>query len=492
MTNASRATEHTHADSADADVIVIGVGTGGEDLSLRLLDAGLDVIGIQDGLVGGECPFWACLPTKTMIRSANALQEARRADGLAGDVDPAPSWDEVAERVRATTGGWDDSGAIERYEKHGGHLIKGRGELAGPGTVKVGEEVLTARKGIVIGTGSTAVIPPVEGLEHVEYWTTHDAIQVDQLPDSIAILGGGASGCEIGQVMARFDVDVTIAEARERLLSREEPEASEEVERAFESEGIDVRTGAAAERVEARDGEITVILTDGSEVTAERLLVATGRSVDLSDLGLESVGVDDSTEFLETDDSMRVTDGIWAMGDVTGKGFYSHVALYQSAIIASEILGEDHPPARYHAVPRGTFTDPEVGSVGMTESEARDAGLDLAVAVKSLPATFKGFVTATEGGFVKLIADRDAGTLIGATAVGPQGTEMLGMLNVAVHARVPIADLQNMIYAFPTFYGATGAALGAWGRGLMLALDPSYDGVEALDTAAGRGDRSAA
>ena len=485
MSESARTFDEQNQPTPDADVIVLGVGTGGEDLSLRLLDAGLDVIGIQDGLVGGECPFWACLPTKTMIRSANALQEARRSHELAAEADPRPAWNKVAKRTRAVTGGWDDASAIERYESHGGRLVKGRGTLAGPRAVRVNGETYRARRGVVIGTGSKATIPAIPGLGDVDYWTTHDAVQAEDLPDSLVVIGGGASGCELGQVFARYGVDVTIVDAKDRLLHREEPEASEAIAQAFGPEGIDVRTGVRAERVEARDGSIVVTTDDGREAAGQRLLVACGRTVDVSDLGLASVGIDADATHLETDANMQVTDGLWAMGDVTGHAVYSHVALYHSAIIAAEILGETHAPAEYHAVPRGTFTDPEVGSVGKTEAQARDAGVDVAVAVKQLPATFKGFVEAAEGGLVKLIADRSTGELVGATTVGPHGTEMLGMLNLAVHAHLPISKLQSMIYAFPTYYGATGAALGAWGRGLMLALDPDYDGLKAIDAAAG-------
>lgn len=478
MSERTRAHDERSHGTVDADVIVLGVGTGGEDLSLRLLDAGLSVIGIQHGLVGGECPFWACLPTKTMIRSTNALQEARRSHELAADVDPTPVWNKVAERTRATTGGWDDGAAIERYEAHGGRLVKGKGRLVGPRAVRVNGETYTASRGVVIGTGSRATIPPIPGLDGIDYWTTHDAVRAEELPDSLVVIGGGASGCELGQVFARFGADVTIVDSKDRLLHREEPEASREIEGAFASEGIEVRLGVRAERAAARNGSIVVTTDDGHEVVGERLLVAAGRTVDVSDLGLASVGLDSDATHLEPDENMRVTEGLWAMGDVTRRGFYSHVALYQSAIVAAQILGEAHPPAEYHAVPRATFTDPEVGSVGMTEAQAREAGLDVAVAIKRLPATFKGLVEATEHGIIKLIVDRATGQLVGATAVGPHGAEMLGLLNLAVHERLPLSTLRSMIYAFPTYYGAMGAAVGAWGRGLMLALDPQYDGLE--------------
>lgn len=466
----------------DVDVIVLGVGTCGEDLSLRLLGAGLSVVGIEAALVGGTCAYWGCLPSKMMIRAANALQEARRVNDLAGQVEVTPDWGPVAARVRTeATGGWDDSVAVARFESRGGRLIHGRGKLTAPRTVTVGDESFTARLGVVIATGSKAVIPGIPGLTEVDFWTTNDVIQTEKLPESIVVIGGGTIGCELGQVLTRFGVDVTIVEASDRLLPAEEPEASEVVTAAFAAEGIKVYTNSVVQQVGSRDGAIVVTLAEGVELTSERLLVATGRTVDLSGLGLESVGLSGSVPFLQTDERMLVTDGIWAMGDITDKGMFTHVALYQSAIIAANILGEDHPPARYDAVPRVTFTDPEVGSVGMTEANALAAGLDVVVAVKQLPATFRGWLHASGGGIIKLIADRNTGVLVGATAAGPHGGEILGLLSLAVHAHIPLAELRSMIYAFPTFYSAIGEAMGAYGRGLATVLDPAYQGFAALD-----------
>jgi pyruvate/2-oxoglutarate dehydrogenase complex dihydrolipoamide dehydrogenase (E3) component len=473
---------------ADVDVIVLGVGTCGEDLSLRLLDAGLDVVGIEAALVGGECAYWACLPSKLMIRAANILQTARRVDGNAGHAEVTPDWGLLAARVRSeVTGGWDDSAAVERFEGRGGRLVHGRGKLTGPRTVSVGEESFTARRGIVIATGSKPIIPPIPGLNEVDFWTTHDVIQAERLPRSIIVLGGGAVGCELAQVLARFGADVTIVEASDRLLRAEEPEVSEAVEAAFIAEGIRIYTGMAAQHVSSREGSLVVTLAGGAELVGERLLVATGRTVGLSDLGLESTGLDGSAGFIQVDERMRAADLIWAMGDVTGKGMFTHVALHQSAIVAAEILGMDHPPARYDAVPRVTFTDPEVGAVGMTEADASALGLDVVVIVKQLPATFRGWLHGSGSGLIKLVADRKTGVLVGATAAGPRGGEMLGLLNLAVHARVGLDELRSMIYAFPTFYGGIGEAVGAYGRGLSTVIDPPYQGFEVLDAVGAAG-----
>jgi len=479
--------QNSFKSGTDVDVVVLGVGTSGEDLSLRLLGAGLKVVGIEASLVGGECPYWACLPSKMMIRAANVLQEARRVEGLAGQAEVLPDWGPVAARVRAeATGGWDDSIAVQRYESRGGRLVHGYGRLTGPRTVTVGNESFMARVGVVIATGSKPAIPPIPGLSEVDFWTTHDVIKAEQLPESLVIIGGGTVGCELGQVLSRFGVKVTLVEAAERLLPAEEPEAAAAVDAAFAAEGVHVYTGSAAERVALRDGSIVVTLVGGTELEGERLLIATGRTVDLSGLGLEAAGLDGNARFIQVDERMRAADGIWAMGDVTGKAMFTHVALYQSAIVAADILGEDHPPARYHAVPRVTFTDPEVGTVGLTEAEALAAGIDVLVAVKQLPATFRGWLHVASGGVIKLIADRKTGVLVGASAVGPRGGEMLGMLALAVHAGVPLADLRSMIYAFPTFYGGIGEAVGAYGRGLATVLDPSYEGFNLLDTVGGK------
>lgn len=468
-------------ENADADVIVLGVGTSGEDLSLQLLDAGLDVIGIQEGLVGGECPYWACIPSKVMTRAANALQEARRVGDLAGVIDVNPQWEKTAKRVRWITGGWDDSTAVQRYKERGGKMVKGRGKLAGPRTVSVGDKTFTARKGVVIAVGSKFFIPPIPGLDEVDYWTTHDVIQMEKLPESMIIIGGGATGCELGQALARFNVDMTIVEADDRLLSKEEPEASEVVESTFEEEGIKIKAGTRAEKVEKKDDNILVHLDNGEKIEAERLFIATGKTIDLSDLGLETVGLDNSASHIEVDDQMRAGDGLWAMGDVTGKSLLTHVAVYQAEIIAADILGKEHRPASYHAIPRAIFTDPEVGGVGLTEAEARAEGYDVLTTLRQIPATFRGVTYGVERGIVKTVVDRESGTLIGATVAGPQASDMLGVLNLAVHARLPLETLRTMMFTFPAYSSVIGEALGGFARGLTTVVDPEYEGAELLD-----------
>lgn len=458
----------------ETDVIVLGVGTCGEDAALRLLASGLEVVGIEARLLGGECPYFACLPSKSMLRSASLLQGARRADGLIGKVDVAPDWGLVAERVRAEiTGGWDDAGAVARFEGRGGHFVRGRGVLTGPRTVDVDGHSFEARRGIIIATGSVPSVPSIPGLAEAGYWDTRDAIRADALPASLLVLGGGAIGCELGQVFARFGAHVTIVEAQDRLLPHEESVASETLTEAFVDEGIDVITGAAVRSVRGDGPELTAELSDGTALQVERVLVASGRTLDLGSLGLETAGVEVRDGAVAVDGHLRAAPGIWAIGDVTGIGMYTHVALYQGSIAIQDILGGNPVPADYSVLPRTVLTDPEVGSVGLTEDEARRAGLDVAVTVKQLGSTFRGWLHRTgNAGVMKFVVDRASGKLVGAAVVGPCGAEVLGMLAIAMKAGMRAEELTNMIYAFPTFYGGVGEALGAYGRGLVTVLDP--------------------
>ncbi len=458
----------------DCDVVVLGMGTCGEDATLRLTRAGLDVVGIEAGLIGGECPYWACLPTKSLVRSAGLVAEARRADGLVGRVSVEPDWSVVARRVREeVTGGWDDSNGVARFTNGGGRLLRGKGRVVGPRTVVVGETTVVARRGILLATGSSPVIPPVSGLTDVPFWNSHDAVAAEELPRSMVVLGGGAVGCEIGQVYARFGTDVTVVEGRDRILADEEQEVSAVVAAALAGEGFTILTGARASTVR-RSGEGVVIgLEDGREVSADVLLVAVGRTADADELGVAAAGAATERGFIKVDGRLRAADGLWAIGDVTGRAMLTEVALYQGMLAVEDILGAEPPEADYTVVPRAVFTDPEVGAVGLTEAQAIEKGLDVTVVRKDLGATFRGWLHRTGNtGTTTLVFDRATGTLVGASVVGPRATEVLGMLALAIHARVPVADLTRMIYAFPTFYGGIGETLGAWGRGLVGVMDP--------------------
>jgi pyruvate/2-oxoglutarate dehydrogenase complex dihydrolipoamide dehydrogenase (E3) component len=445
-----------------ADVVVIGMGPGGEDVAGRLAEAGLDVVGIDWELVGGECPYWGCIPSKMMIRAAHLLAEARRIPGMAGDATVTPDWAPVAQRIRdEATDDWDDTVAVERFEGKGGRFIRGTGQITGPREVTAGDQVITARSGIVVASGTSAAIPPIGGLRDVDFWTNREAIEAEELPASLAVLGGGAIGVELAQSFARFGTTVTIIEALDRLVPAEEPEAGALLAEVFCDEGIDVRAGTSVTGVSAAGDGVRIELGDGDTIEAARLLVATGRRADLATVGLGAAGIDDTQRWVPVDEHQRVADGIWAVGDITGKGAFTHVAMYQSAIAVADILGQEHPPAQYRALPRATFTDPEIGSVGQTEDQAREAGIAVAVGSTKVPHTARGWLhKAGNDGFIKLVADSDRDVLVGATAMGPNGGEVLGLLTLAVHAEIPIPTLRQMIYAYPTFHKGVEDALG--------------------------------
>lgn len=443
------------------DVVVVGLGVGGEEVAGRLAEAGLDVIGIEDTLVGGECPYWGCIPTKMMIRAGNALAEARRIPGLAGTAQVQPDWGPVARRIRdEATDTWDDKVAVDRFTGKGGHFIRGRAAIAGPGRVRVNDREWTASRGIVIATGTKAIVPAIDGLAGTPFWTNREAVEAETLPATMLVLGGGAIGLELSQVMARFGVQVTVIEGSDRVLAMEEPESSETAAAALTATGVKILTGVRAQHVSHSGTGFTVVLTDGSTVTGERLLVATGRAARLDGLGIDAIGLDPSTRFLGTDDRMRAADKVWAVGDVTGNGAFTHMAMYEADVAVRDILGQGGPAADFHAKPRVTFTDPEIGAVGFTEKQARDSGLDVQVGYSSLPSSSRGFIHGPGNeGFIKVIADRARGVLVGATSAGPSGGEVLGALAVAVKAEIPVTTLQATIWAYPTFHRAIGDAL---------------------------------
>ncbi|WP_165367777.1 dihydrolipoyl dehydrogenase family protein, partial [Phytoactinopolyspora endophytica] len=440
--------------SEQADVIVVGLGVGGEAVAGSLAEAGLDVVGIEGKLVGGECPYWGCIPSKMAIRAADLLAETRRVDGMAGHAEVSPDWTPVATRIRdeATTD-WNDQIAVDRLTGKGARFVRGWAKLGGPGLVEVDGTTFEARRGVVIGAGTEPVIPPIEGLADTPYWTNRDALETKDLPDSLMVLGGGAIGLELAQAFARFGSRVTVVEAADRLLPFEEPESSRLAQSALEADGIGVRTGSSATMVSHDGAEFAVTLDDGTDLATQRLLVSVGRRADLGRLGVDTVGLDPSARSIEVDDRLRAGENLWAVGDVTGRGAFTHVATYQADIVVRDILGQDGPPADYRALPRVTFTDPEIGAVGTTEAQAREAGVNVQVGVAQVPSTARGWIhKAGNDGVIKLVADADRGVLIGATSAGPNGGEVLGALSVAVHGVVPVERLRHMIYAYPTFH----------------------------------------
>jgi len=449
-----------------ADVIVVGMGPGGEDVAGSLATSGLKVVGIEKALVGGECPYWGCVPSKMMIRAANLLAESRRVSGIAGETDVRPDWAPVAQRIRLeATDNWDDKVAVDRFVNKGGEFVRGFGRLLGPDRVAVAGREFEARRGIVLNVGTSPAVPPIPGLADVPYWTNRQAVQVEQLPRSLIVLGGGAIGLELAQVFARFGVRVSVIEAMPNLLPMEEPEAGILLAKILESEGIEVRTGRRAVAVEQQGVEIGVTLASSDRIVAERLLVAVGRRANIADIGLEQAGVTVHKGFIKVDEHMRAGSGIWAIGDATGHGAFTHVSMYQARIATADILGQAHTSADYRALPRVTFTDPEVGAAGLTERQARDQGIAVRVGIGDQASTARGWIHKVGNqGFIKLVEDADRGVLVGATAMSPVGGEILSMLTLAIHTQVPTAELRNMIYAYPTFHRGMEDALAALER----------------------------
>lgn len=447
---------------AEVDAIVVGLGPGGEAVATELADAGLDVVGVEKRLVGGECPYFACIPTKMMVRAAGLLAEGRRIPGMAGHSTVNADWSQLADRIRDEgTADWDDQAAVDRLTDAGVRVVRGQGTFVGPRTIDVVGQRMAARRGVILNTGTDPAIPPIDGLADTPYWTNRDVVQLTTLPESIIVIGGGPIGLELTQVLARFGVDVTVVETADRLLATAEPEASGVLADALATDGVQVLTGTETSQV-SHDGQHFTVTIGTDSLQAEALLVATGRQPNLSDLGLELLGLDPDAARLDTDDRMRVTgtEGLWAIGDITGHGAFTHVSTYQAQVAAADMIGNEVRRADYRAVPRVTFTDPEVAAVGHTEHTAREAGLDIRVGLALLPSNTRGWIHGPgNDGFVKIIEDAATREIVGATSVGPAGGEVLGALTLAVHARIPTDTIRSMIGAFPTFHRAITEAM---------------------------------
>lgn len=445
------------------DVVVLGLGPGGEYAARKLAEAGLDVVGVDRALVGGECPFWGCTPSKLMVRAADVLAEARRVPALGGRVEVTPDWSLVADRIREANHDWTDHHHAAPLEEAGVRIVRGHGRLDGAGRVVVetedGQQVLEAARGVVLNTGTEPARLPIDGLAETPYWTNREAMKVTEVPATLAVVGGGPNGVELAQAFARFGASVTLLEAEDRIVPAEEPEASAVLTGVLREEGIEVRAGVEIEQVR-HDGRFTLVV-DGAELDADQLLVAAGRSNNIADIGLETVGLDPEAGAVDVDDRSRAGERLWAVGDITGRGAFTHVSRYQAFVAVTDILGTEDVRGEYHAVSRVTFTDPEIGSVGLTEAEARDQGLRVSVATADVERSSRGWVHGPgTTGVVKLVSDVDRDVLVGATVVAPAGGEVLGMLVTAVHAGVPLPVLRRMHFAYPTFHRAIQVALG--------------------------------
>jgi pyruvate/2-oxoglutarate dehydrogenase complex dihydrolipoamide dehydrogenase (E3) component len=442
------------------DVVCLGGGVAGEAIAGGLQGSGISLVVVERELVGGECPYWGCIPSKTLLRSGETLEEADRARTLAAS---RVEWDvdfpKVSKRVLWMARDLDDTRPAAALEATGAKLIRGAGTLVDLRTVEVGGEQLVARKAVVIANGSTAAIPPIPGLDKVHYWTNRQATLPRELPPTLAVLGGGAVGVELGQAFARLGSKVTVIEAGPRFLGLEEPEAGAALRPHLEADGIIVMVGDPCVAVEPHGDGVMLSLKSGAIVEADRLLVATGRRSNFEAWRASGIAQTERGWLKVDPATLEAHAGVYGAGDITGLGGFTHLAYYHGQIVARRLRGED-ARADHVAVPRVTFTDPEVASVGLSEAAAIERGIDVVTATADPAETARGYIHDFHGGALKLIADRKSGTLIGATMVTPRAGEILGELVLAVKVGTPVRQLADVIHPFPAFNRVLGAVLG--------------------------------
>jgi pyruvate/2-oxoglutarate dehydrogenase complex dihydrolipoamide dehydrogenase (E3) component len=445
------------------DVVVVGGGPAGEAAAGRCADHGLSVALVERELVGGECSYWGCIPSKTLIRPGDVVAAAHRAPGAAeaitGPIDVGAAF---AQRDYMTSG-WSDAGQIPWLDGKGIALIRGNGRLAGRRLVEVetndgGIQRVTAATAVVLATGTASAIPPIPGLREIEPWDNRAVTAAKELPRRLLVLGGGAVGAEMAQAFRRLGCEqVTVVEGSERLLGREEPFAGTEVAAAFAAEGITVITGVALTEVrrDGHDGPVVATLADGRHVDADEILVAVGRRPATGTLGLETVGLEPGA-YVEVDDRLRAVGvpGGWlyAVGDCNGRAPLTHMGKYQGRVAGDVIAGRDvRDRASHDVVPRVTFTDPQVCAVGLTEAQARERGWRIR-AVEYPTGSVAGAYTLGNGvnGTSKLVIDEERRVVVGATFTGPGLQELLHSATIAIAGEVPLERLWHAVPSFPT------------------------------------------
>jgi len=438
------------------DVAILGGGSAGEQVALIAAAGGRRVALVEERLVGGECPYFACMPSKAMLAAAELRQVLRRTAVSAGATSRPVALDGDADAYRAAVArrdvvakGRDDAEALEGLRARGVRVIKDRGRVERPGVLAAGPISIGWRH-LVIATGARFREPAIPGL--TRFWTSEQVYASEDRPGSALIVGGGAVGCEIAQVLARFGSRVTLVQHGAQLLPREEPAIASALAAALAEDGVDVRLGAEVAGVAEASGGARITLDTGWETTVERVIVAIGKRPNTTGLGLERLGIEpDERGGLAVDDRCRVSGrtDVWAAGDVTGVALFTHTANYHARTIAANLLGRD-ARVDHRAIPRGVYTTPAVASVGLTAAAARAQGHDVAVATFPLERTARAFISEATGALV-LVADRRDRVLLGAAAIGPHVEELIGEAALAIRARIPLDVLCDLVHPFPTY-----------------------------------------